>query len=81
MDNKINNLLNYTRQSNILDYIHSFENDANFLISNVPKDIQTGETLNNLEITEEEFTKRFNSWLNLLNLENEDIVSNYLLKN
>lgn len=80
MDNKINNLLNYTRQSNILDYIHSFENDANFLISNVPKDIQTGETLNNLEITEEEFTKRFNSWLNLLNLENEDIVSNYLLK-
>ena len=78
IDTKIKNLLSYTRQSNILDYIHSFENDANFLISNVPKDIQTKETLNNLEITEEEFTERFNSWLNLLNLKSE-IKSNFTL--
>jgi hypothetical protein len=78
IDTKIKNLLSYTRKSNILDYIHSFENDANFLISNVPKDIQTTETLNNLEITEEEFTKRFNSWLNLLNLKSE-MKSNFTL--
>lgn len=71
IENKINSLLNYTRQSNILDYIHSFENDAGFLISNVPKNTEILEMPDNLEISEEEFKKRFNSWLNLLNLKLE----------
>ena len=50
---------------------------ANFIKNKAPKKIEKIED-KRIEISEEEFTKRFNSWLNLLNSKNEK-KSNFIL--
>lgn len=74
LEAKVNNLISYSNERSFRGYSHQFINAANFLILNVPKEAVRKE--NNIadviEISEEEFSKRYDKLIDLLKFENEE---------
>lgn len=74
IETKINELVSYSNQSSFENYSHKFINAANFLISNTPKEQKNQEnnTAEIIQISEEEFSKRYDKLLEALNFEDEE---------
>ena len=77
---KISEMIQLTKRGLEPHAINEFISTSNFVINKTPMNIKPkiNETSLEREITEEEFTKRFNSWLNLLNSKLEK-KSNFIL--
>lgn len=82
IESKINELISYSNESNFHSYIHKFINAANFLIANTPVEStnidNNFDALNEIKISEEEFSKRYDKLIETLNFEDEE--SNLVLE-
>lgn len=77
---KISQMIELTKRGLESHAINEFISTSNFVINKTPMNIKPkiNETFLEREITEEEFTKRFNNWLNSLNSKLEK-KSNFIL--
>lgn len=79
---KINEQVEYTNKRDFPYYSHQFRNNAKFLITNIPieinEDKQEENLIEDIEISEEEFTNRYNKLIELLNF--EDVEANLILE-
>ncbi len=80
IETKINELISHSNNSNFIRYSHQFINAANFLILNTPKEQKNQEnnTVETIQISEEEFSKRYDELIGTLNFESEE--SNLVLE-
>jgi len=80
IETKINELISHSNQSRFRSYSHQFINAANFLISNTPKetDLEENTIVEVAQISEEEFSKRYDKLIESLNFEGQE--SNLILE-
>ena len=73
---KVNELVSHSNNSAFLAYSHKFINTARYLINNLPEvepDIDDNFNIqNNAQISEEEFSKRYDKLIEALNFEGEE---------
>lgn len=71
---KILELISYSNEPHFVSYSHKFINAANFLISNTPKEpkIEENDISETIQISEEEFSKRYDKLIEALNFEGEE---------
>jgi len=79
INKKAKELLEYTNESNFRNFVHPFINAANFIIEKAPKATEIASSkVVEAKISEEEFSRRFDRLIDLLNFEIEE--SNLILE-
>lgn len=72
---KVNELITFSNSGNFDLYSHPFINAANFLINNTPNlknNLNDFHAFNEMQISEDEFTKRYEKLIEALNFEGEE---------